>query len=673
MLTARRAFDGEEITDVLARVIQSEPEWSALPASTPRALTTLLQRCLRKDPTRRLHSIADARIDLEEIAAGAPEQVQETTAPTRRSWWMPALTGAALGAALTAVASLTMMSPWSQPAAARVLRYTVPMPDGWEMLRAPGSGRLSFDVSPDGEKLLVVLVSKEGTRRVFVRRLDEVAFRELTGTDGAQAVYWAPDSQRFGFLTPSGMRRSDLSGASSQSMVTLPGFSGASWGSRDQIIAATGVGRPIFRWSAAGGSAEPIGVTSKDIVALAAPSWLPDDRGYLYVAAGGPGHGALMVQAPEREAQSIGEFEVPGTGQLSAHYRSGHLLVAASDPTARSVLTAQPFDLTTLRTTGEPAVLLTDLNSAFSASETGVLVYGEGQFAGERFVWLDHQGNALATVTERIRPFNFDLSPDERFMVIQQTSPGLLLHDLTRGVTTNIGQQGSDPIWSPDGKQIAFVVSGGEERGIHVMPAFGGPSKVLYAANETTYLDDWSRDGQWLAGHVGAGGPGILIPLSPGATPIVFEDKSNSPSVDETRFSPDGRWLAYGLNSSGSGDVFLTAVPPTGERWKISVAGGAQPRWRVDGKALYFLSLSGTMMLVDIQATPGRPPEISAPRALFETGLQVQVGIDQFAVNKDGTRFLVRRPDEATDASLNQLHVIVNWPGLLKSETGRSR
>ncbi len=111
-------------------------------------------------------------------------------------------------------------------------------------------------------------------------------------------------------------------------------------------------------------------------------------------------------------------------------------------------------------------------------------------------------------------------------------------------------------------------------------PAFGGSSRLVYAAKDTTYLDDWSRDGQWLAGHVNIAGAGILIPLAANATPILFEDKGGPAGVDETRFSPDGRWLAYGRNATGTGDVFLIPVPPTAERWQVSVAGGAQPRWR---------------------------------------------------------------------------------------------
>jgi Tol biopolymer transport system component len=189
----------------------------------------------------------------------------------------------------------------------------------------------------------------------------------------------------------------------------------------------------------------------------------------------------------------------------------------------------------------------------------------------------------------------------------------------------------------------------------------------VYEPSTLTYLDGWSRDGAWLAGHVGgSAGPGILIPLAEGGKPILFEDNSKETGVDEARFSPDGRWLAYSLATPSSVDTFLIPLPPTGERWRVSVAGGVQPRWRADGRALYFLSMSGTMMMVDFEARAGAPPQISAPRALFETGIQVLQGFDQFAVNRDGTRFLIRRLDDRETMMQNRLQVIVNWPGLLK-------
>jgi eukaryotic-like serine/threonine-protein kinase len=664
MLTARRAFDGEGIADVLASVIQSEPDWTALPATTPRALRTLLARCLRKDPAKRLHSIADVRIDLDEIAAGDPDDAGREIAPrARRSWWAPALSGAVLGAAIAGVLMFARTPAPSSPVEPKVLRFAISMPDGWTFYRTPGNGRLSLSLSPGGETLAVVLAGKEGSRRVFVRQLDGAAFRELPGTEGAETVFWAPDGSRLGFSTSTGVRRVDLSSAGSQPMVSLGGVIAATWGRHEVIVAGLGQGRPLFRWLANGGVPEPLSALPSGVNARGQPRWMPDGESLLYLESLGNLAWTVMAQRSQGGPQEVRKFESSGPGSATLEYRDGHLLLSATDPTGHTVLTVQPFDPATLKVTGEPSVLMSDLNPAFSISNQGTLVYGESRFSTERFVWLDSRGASTADVGDALRVINFTLSPDERFLAIQQ-GPGLVLHDLSRGVTTNLAASATDPVWSPDSHQIAFTIS---DSGIYVMPSFGGPSRVIYKAEEPTYVEDWSRDGQWLAATT-RGRAGLLIPLAAGVQPIRFETKNETAAVDEPQFSPDGRLIAYGLNDSGTGDVFLTGVPPTGERWQVSVAGGVQPRWRSDGRALYFLSLSGKMMAVEIDAKAGMPPRISPPRALFETGIrQVSGTLDQFAVSKDGKRFLVRRPDALQGHSLDELQVIVNWPQLLSS------
>jgi hypothetical protein len=666
MLSGRRAFPGDEIADVLARVIQSEPDWQLLPKSTPRALTTLLQRCLRKDPARRIHSIADVRLDLEEIAVGGDQEAASVQTPAR-SRWAAMLAAAALGGAITAAGMLATGLLRSAAPAAPLLRYSIELPEGAALTRLGTTGRINMAISPDGENLAAVLLLN-GRRRVFIRRLDETGFRELANTDDAQSVFWAPDSRHLAFATRNGLRRVDLSGLGSQFLATLPLYGWGAWGPADTILMATGAARPLYRLPAQGGPAEPIGVLPPGVRSRGVPSWLPGGQGFLFFDVTNPGQLSLMRAREGQEPQRIFDFESFGQGAASAVYQSGHLLLTATEPSGRTTLTAQPFDVAAGRFTGTRSVLVSDLNPAFSVSDTGVLVYGEGRLAGERFAWVDARGRLVSYASDMLRLSQFDLSPDERNVVMQDAAGGngLSLHDLTRGATTRLNEYGVDPIWSPDGRQIAFaVVAAGRESGIHVMPAFGGPSRVLYAAKEQTFLDDWSRDGQWLAGHVRPQGPGILIPLAAGTSPIVFEDKVANIAVDETRFSPDGRWLAYGLLDGGDAEVFLTAVPPTGARWKVSVAGGAQPRWRADGQALYYLSLAGTMMTVDVQMRPDAAPQISAPRALFESGLQVTPAADQFAVNKDGSRFLLRRPIETSTS--NQLHVVVNWPALLRA------
>jgi hypothetical protein len=665
MITARRAFPGDETPDVLARVIQGEPDWKLIPASTPPAIVTLLHRCLRKDPARRLHSIADARIDLDDVAAGTLITAAPGAAPARSPWTL-GLTAVA-ASAITAGAMLTLSPADPPPDPAAVLRFSLPMPDGWTLFRTLPNGRLNFAISPDGQKLAVAAMNKASSRRILVRRLDEAAFRELPGTDGAGNVFWAPDSQRLAFSTGGGIRRTDLSGAGSQPMVNLQGFGGLAWNQRDEFLAPQGAGNPLVRWSAAGGLPQPIGELTSGALGQMNPAWLPDNEGFMFLEVKGQQAYSLRIQSARRQTQTLAEIESQGPASVTAAIASGHVLLSRVETTGRGILTAQRLDLSTLRLSGNASALATDINPTFSVSENGVLVYSEGRFTSERLYWVDARGVVASTATGPIQIVNFDLSPDERSLVMQVQGGGLQLHDLGRGVTTPLNSFGVDPVWSADGKQVAFAVAGSKLRGLWVMPAFGGTPRRVYEPSTLTYLDGWSRDGAWLAGHVGgSAGPGILIPLAEGGKPILFEDNSKETGVDEARFSPDGRWLAYSLATPSSVDTFLIPLPPTGERWRVSVAGGVQPRWRADGRALYFLSMSGTMMMVDFEARAGAPPQISAPRALFETGIQVLQGFDQFAVNRDGTRFLIRRLDDRETMMQNRLQVIVNWPGLLK-------
>ena len=244
MLTAQRAFAGDEMTDVLARVIERDPDWSALPPVTPRALTTLLKRCLRKDAAKRIHSIADVRLDLEEIDANAPGETQTAVSTMRPDRiWPRVLLAVALGAAIAAAALLTFQRRAPEASVGPVLRYSVNTPDGWSLFRNDFTsfGRLNFAVSPDGTTIVAVLVDGSGARKLWLRRLDETAFREIPDTQGAQFVFWAPDSERIGFGAANLVRQTSTTGASSRTMVSLatPQNAGlaVSWADDDTILA----------------------------------------------------------------------------------------------------------------------------------------------------------------------------------------------------------------------------------------------------------------------------------------------------------------------------------------------------------------------------------------------------------------------------------------------------
>ena len=244
-----------------------------------------------------------------------------------------------------------------------------------------------------------------------------------------------------------------------------------------------------------------------------------------------------------------------------------------------------------------------------------------------------------------------------------------MIHDTSRGVTSPLNVRGADPIWSPDDREILYADP--STQALRAVAAFGGSPRLIYQARAAVYPEDWSRDGRWIAAVTL--NQGLVIPTASNAKPLEIRSPGDTTQEDELRFSPDGNWLAFGQARGNTFNVFLTALPPSGERWQLSVGGGAQPRWRADGRAVYFLSPTGTLMAVDVTLTPGKTPIISPPRKIFDAALTVQPSLDQYLPTRDGKRFLIRRPMIDPKNPIEQLHVIVNWPSLLKASKAPSQ
>jgi Tol biopolymer transport system component len=664
MLTGKRAFDGEDVSDTLASVLRAEPDWSALSSLSTPAVTSVIRRCLVRDPRQRSRDAGDVRIQLEEAAAAKIEAA--VSAPPGRRWTPAAMIAVAAVTVLAVAASgLWRSSPAADP---EMLRFGVAIPNGYRIHRLGNSGRLSFSLSPDGRHLAATLVNARAVRRVFMRRLDDTGFRELPGTDGALAVVWAPDSNRFAVVTTSGVKFTSLSGGSSLASVVLPAYGPTLWMPDDQIVAFGGPGQQLRRWRAGEQPPAVVGTVATVVV----PADMLPAGGILLMRNNGPPLANVSVvvetSGTERELMTL---DAPVVGQASVLYRAGHLLIARNERGGRSTLTAQRFDPATATLSGQQIAIASGLNQAISASANGILAFAQIAESKQEIVWLDERGNLASRILGNSEAQNIDLSPDDRLLVMQD-SGAIRLHDLQRGVTTTLAPAGADPVWSGDGRQVAFVINIPKQRGIYVISANGGAAKQVYASDDPIYIDGWSLDGKWIAAHTNRvnattqRGEGFLIALAPGGKPIVFSDMTDERAVDETRFSPDGRWLAFGLTNLESGEVFLMPVPPTGERWQVSPAGGAQPRWSADGKSLFYLALDGTLMRVDVDAAAGAAPRISAPRPVFQTGVDVLTNVDQYAVSRDGERFVLRRPEVTTERE--EIQLIVNWPRLLKGQ-----
>ena len=435
-----------------------------------------------------------------------------------------------------------------------------------------------------------------------------------------------------------------------------------SWGSDDAIL--VGVRTAALRKYSIGGTFVEAAEFGPTTVFQGAGHMLPDGAGYIYLQAGERLRVQIMFRPASGAESTLADLEAIVIGSAKTEYRSGYLLVSRVNQSAPSLLTAQRFDPTRGALAAESMTLASGIDPGFTASHD-VLVYGDDATALEGFEWVDLKGQTMSRIVDVPRAVNFDLSPDERFVAVE-TPQMLFVHDLARGVMSALGLRGFDPIWSPDGKQIAYTTTG--SRSVAVVPAFGGVSKTVFRSEQAFYTEDWSRDGKWLAGHQAFGTErlGLLVPVDGSAPPVIFAREVPPRAVDETRISPDGRWIAYNVINGGDAEgVFLVPNPPTGERWQISAAGGAQPRWRPDGRAIYFLAPSGTLMVAEVQLPPGKAPEVGAARSLFATNVVVRSGTDQYSVSRSG-RFLFLRPAESVQT--RSVHVVLNWPALVEKK-----
>jgi Tol biopolymer transport system component len=544
------------------------------------------------------------------------------------------------------------------PRPAPVMRFALPLPAGLTLYR-DAVLRPSLALSPDGGTVAAVLRDRSGVSRAYLRPFGGAAFAVVPGSEETQRVFWSPDGARLGLTAGTQVRSVDRSGLNSQSLFTAPGPpTPPFWAANGDIfVQAQGT---VHRWSPGGPVGPIVDIPAGQPNRPLMPFPLADGRLLHVQGSPHPNRGEIVLRDAGGTSRTV--VEVESSFVPAVQYHDGYLLIAHS-PNDQPSITAQRFDPVAGTLSGPRVTLAAGASMLFTASPSA-LVYANASSALERFFWVDERGATLSSLEGDISIFNFDLSADGRMVVLEQRPTGLSVRDLARGVTSRLSAEGVDPVWSRDGSQVAYAVPG--KRTVHVISPFGGPSRQIFQSDVPVYLDDWSRDGRWVAGHTMATGPGILIPVGHDAKPIAF--KHDDLGVDETRFSPDGRWLAYGAVGvqGAQSQVFVIDLPPSGARWQVSVNGGAQPRWRDDGKALYFLSTSGTMMMVDVTLRAGAPPQFSAPRGLFETGLGVTGNVDQYAVGADGSRFLLRRSVDQRPQDDPQ--VVLNWQTLLKEE-----
>jgi eukaryotic-like serine/threonine-protein kinase len=684
MLTGKVAFPGESVTDTLAGVIRAEPDWSLLPTSTPMRVRVLLQRCLQKDPKQRLRDIGDARISLDEVLSGAPEPTSTSPAPVSTSWWQPGLPWLLFG--LTAAALALVYFRERPPTSVPPVRFEISLPE--KVVLSPSG---VFALSPDGHQLAFFAAGTDGVQHLWVRPLDSFEARPLVGTESATAspFFWSPDSRYVVFDAGGKLKKIDISGGAIETLCDLSGFAvGGSWNSDGVIIFGT-TQRGVMRVSAAGGAATPLTALdpSRKESLNDFPSFLPDGRHFIYrrlsTAPENTGIyvGSLDAEPGEQDSKKLLSTEFAATYVPSSQHDSGLILFIRD-----RALLAQPFDARRLELTGEPVALAEGVGTTlgygfFSSSSNGILAYRTGSSGGAyRLTWFDRQGKALGTTGTPAALFASDsISPDGTRALfgridLQSANVDLWLLDFSRDTSTRFtfGPSTSlNGVWSPDRNRIAFASKRSGVYDIYQKLTNGtSEEELLLKSNEDKFPSSWSRDGRFLlytAIDPKTKGDLWVFPLDGNKKPFpLVQTEFNE---QDGRFSPDGHLIAYTSDDSGRDEIYVrtfsagsTTVTDTGTKWLISNAGGEAPRWRGDGKELYYHSPDGRIMAVEI--TANAVFRASTPTVLFQALPQLNLSGFQWDVTSDGNRFLF--PAQDSQVTQAPFMVVLNWQAGLK-------
>ncbi len=672
LATGKRAFSRPTTAEALVAIIREEPEpIAALSPQLPVPVRWVIERCLAKDPGERYASTRDLARDLKHLRDHGSEISVEAVPvilARRLGWLGPALIAGVLLAAVLAVLAVLR----SRPApVARPLRFSVPIPAG--ATYSPGELSRGFALSPDGTRLVIEAIVR-GRRRLFLRPLDSEKAVELDGTTGAEAPFWSPDSRFVAFFADGKLKKIPAAGGPPEELCAASFDIVGSWSREGTILfSEITLKRGILRVSDKGGEAVPATVDpTGNVIADLWPHFLPDGRRFLYLESHptAPGHGPRELRIgslDSKESRAVTRLD------SMAEYASPGYLLYVRDGT----LFAQPFDAAKAQLYGDPLVVAENVHyffgparASFSVSQTGVLAFQTAKPLS-RLVWLDRAGKEIGTLGQpAVLGKGFRIAPDggRAAVAIEDRRIGtsdLWVFELARGVSTRLHSDPVDentPVWSADGSKVFYRSDRKGPPDIYeISPGAPGSEREVLALQGVQEPEDVSRDGRFLVylnDTQMAASDVWLLPLFGDRKPMPW--LKTSFSVTSPRFSPDARWIAYESDESGDPEIYVARTEGAGEKQRLSTAGGRLPRWRRDGKELYYVTPDGFLMAVPM--SPGTRLEARAPVQLFH----VEAVIENYDVTPDGSRFLMSTPAEKVRES--PIRVIVNWPATLKGE-----
>ncbi len=651
MATGKKPFVGKSQASLIAAILDATPPpVSTVSPMTPPALDRVVKTCLEKDPDDRFQTAHDVRLQLEWVAEGGSQAgVAAPVAARRKSRERAAWTIAGVLALVVAGLAAAYLRRGPAPVP-RVVRSAI-LPPEKNVFRFVGEGAGLVAVSPDGLTLTFVATDASEKSAIWVRPLDSQIARPLLGTDGAKYPFWSPDSRSLGFFAGGKLKKIEVTGGPPSTVCDAADARGGSW-SRDGVIVFEPHFRlPLSRVAATGGKVSP--VTTLDSARKETthrwPHFLPDGQHFLYFS-------GSHSTGPESELDAIfvGSLDPKERPKLLVKARSQGIYAAGRLLFARqNTLLAQPFDVDTLTLEGNAVPIAEKIqddpgffNAAFSASDR-VLVYQEsgGTSGFSELVWFDRAGKRLESVGEPADYWHPRLAPDGRRLTFQIGDPGdVWIQDLSRRVRSRLTFNPADdssPIWSPDGTRIVFSSQRSGAGDLYSKLASGTGGEELIETSMTFKIPgSWSPDGRVIAFHQSSQSrPDIwLLSVSERKKTRLLEGDFDKGSPE---FSPDGRWLAYTSTESGRPEIYVQPFPGPGGKWQVSTGGGQTPEWRSDGREIFYQSLDGKLMAVEVRA--GSSFETEEPQVLFTVRAKSDP-TRQYAASRDGQRFLVNVP-----------------------------
>ena len=675
MLTGEKLFDGETVSHVLAAVLTADPDLSSLPRETPPKIVELVGRCLRTKPQMRVQAMGDVRITLEEYLAdpsGAEAPVETVVVEVDPiPLWKRALpwaAAAALGLALVVAVFLRPAEPKT------VIKATIPPPEGMEFdLRAAAPGPTV--VSPDGKRIAFTAIDEDAETRVFVRNLDASEAHALSGTEGAQFPFWAPDSRWLGFFTQPGdlLRKIDTTGGPPLTLCAASNGKGGSWSSEGVIVFAPNAGSGVYRVSSAGG--EAVEITTRDAEhhnSHRLPWFLPDGRHFLFVARGvNSEESTIMIGSLDgNEPREL----LRSTSQ--AAYTSGKLLFVRDQ-----TLMTQEFDPKAMELMAEAMPVAEDVMvipgaslAIFGVSQNGVLAYQTGDAVSETILeWRDRTGRPTGVLGDPALYRVVSLSPDDRHAVAQIVdleggAYDLWIYEIDRNIRTRFTFDSNGdvaPVWSPDGTMVYFASNRGGNFALYRKPLSGvGEVELIAEFDGDAFPESVSPDGRILSALVSNEKTNAdihLIDLEGGYEVTQF--RVTEFNEGGSMISPDGRWVAFHSDESGEFEIYVTTFPVGGRKWQISTANGVYPEWRADGGEIVYTDYAGDLVVVQVDGD-GDTFDVGGSETLFHIETPEQGG-PRYTAAADAERFLVI--PGVTQKADTLLHLVVNWPVQLEA------